>query len=187
MTYTKTINGRQVFSTCATIELNGAWISNPSAEQIEQAGWEEYKPPVITPTPLTEPDMDSIIQAVKKMLSTEVESLSDEDALSVAALYRTWASKIGEEVQAGERLWYDGKLYRCVQSHTTQSDWTPDITPALFTEVSIEEFPEWVQPTGAQDAYNTGDKVSYNGKHWESLIDGNIWAPDAYPAGWKEI
>lgn len=174
MTYTKTINGRQVFSTCSTIELDGQWISNPSAEQIEKAGWEEYKQPVITPTPPIEPDMDSIIQAVKKMLSTELESLSDEDALSVASLYRTWASKIGEEVQSGERLWYDGKLYRCVQSHTTQSDWTPDITPALFTEVSIEEFPDWKQPTGAHDAYNAGDRVSYNNTHYESLIDANI-------------
>lgn len=64
---------------------------------------------------------------------------------------------------------------------------TPDITPALYTEVSIEEWPEWKQPTGAHDAYNTGDKVTYNGKHYVSLIDGNIWAPDAYPAGWEEI
>ena len=185
MTYYKIINDRQVFSTCATIELNGAWISNPSAEMIAEAGWLPYEPPVIHPSPQTEPDLEQVMEAVKKILSSETTALSDEDALNVAALYPTWSSKVGEEVQAGERLWYDGKLYKVVQTHTTQEDWTPDVTPALYTEVSIEEVPEWVQPTGAQDAYNTGDKVSHNGKHWESLVDANVWEPGVY--GWNEI
>ena len=48
-----------------------------------------------------------------------------------------------------------------------------------------EEWPEWVQPTGAHDCYNTGDKVTYNGQHYVSKIDGNVWSPDAYPAGWE--
>ena len=185
MTYYKIINDRQVFSTCATIELNGAWISNPSAEMIAEAGWLPYEPPVVPPSPQTEPALEQVMEAVKKILSSETAALSDEDALNVAALYPTWASRVGEEVQAGERLWYDGKLYKVVQTHTTQEDWTPDATPALYTEISIEEYPEWVQPTGAQDAYNTGDKVSHNGKHWESLVDSNVWEPGVY--GWQEI
>lgn len=177
-----------VFSDCKTLHTDeGLWISNPSAEQIANAGWLPYTPPIVPPQPQTEPDTEQMIEAVKKMLASSTESLSDEDALEVAALFPTWASKIGKEVTVGERLWYDGKLYKVVQAHTAQSDWTPDLTPALFMEVSIEEFPEWKQPTGAQDAYNAGDRVSYKGKHWESLIDGNIWAPDAYPAGWKEV
>ena len=184
--YTKTINGRPVFSTCKTIQLGGVWISNPSAEQIVAAGWEVYVPPVVPPQPLTEPDYDQVIQAVKKYLSSETDELSDEDALSIAALYDTWASQIGKAVAAGKRLWYDGKLYKTVQGHTVQEDWTPDKTPALFTEVSIVEWPEWVQPTGAQDAYNTGDKVTFNGRHYVSLIDGNTWSPEIYPAGWDE-
>lgn len=187
MMYYKTINDRQVFSTCATIQLDGLWISNPTKEQIAEAGWEEYIPPVVPPSPQTEPDLEQVMEAVKKILSTNTEALSDEDALNVAALYPTWASKVGAEVQSGERLWYDGKLYKVLQSHTTQSDWTPDATPALYTEVSIEEYPEWVAPSGSETAYNTGDKVSYNGKHYESLIDGNVWSPADYPAGWKEI
>ena len=73
-----------------------------------------------------------------------------------------------------------------VQAHTSQAHWTPDQTPALFVKVSLAEWPEWVQPTGAHDAYNTGDKVTYNGEHYVSLIDGNTWAPDAYPAGWEK-
>lgn len=186
--YYKIINNRTVFSNCKTIQTNnGTWISNPTAEQIADAGWQVYTPPPVVPTPEEEPGYDQVMEAVKKMLKSSADELSDEDALDVAALFPTWISKIGTSVSVGDRLWYDGKLYKVVQAHTAQSDWTPDVTPALFTEVSIEEFPEWKQPTGAQDAYNAGDRVSYKGKHWESLIDGNIWAPDAYPAGWKEV
>lgn len=48
-------------------------------------------------------------------------------------------------------------------------------------------YPEWVQPLGGHDTYKTGDRVMYQGKVYESTIDGNVWAPDVYPAGWKEI
>ena len=71
-------------------------------------------------------------------------------------------------------------------AHTSQVDWTPDITPALFVVVSLDEWPEFVQPTGAHDAYNKGDKVTFEGKHYISLIDGNVYSPTAYPAGWQE-
>lgn len=196
MMYYKIIGDRQVFSTCKTIHLEndypelelsaGQCVSNPSVELIASEGWLEYVPPVIPPTPKTEPDYDELIGAVKKMLSTQAEELSDEDALDVAALFPTWASKLGMQVNVGERLWYDEKLYKVIQEHTTQSDWTPDTTPALYTEVSIIEWPEWVQPTGAQDAYMTGDKVTFEGTHYISLIDNNTWSPAAYPQGWEE-
>ena len=57
---------------------------------------------------------------------------------------------------------------------------------SLFVEVSIEEYPEWHQPTGSHDAYNVGDKVSYEGKHYECTVDGNVWPPDG-GFGWKEV
>ena len=83
-----------------------------------------------------------------------------------------------------ERIRYEEILYKCVQAHTSQTDWTPNITPALWTVVSLEDWPEWRQPTGAQDAYMTGDKVSYEGQHWISIIDNNVWAPGVY--GWEQ-
>lgn len=186
MTYYKIINDRQVFSQCKSIydEQADAWISNPNAEQIAAAGWLPYTPPIVPPQPAMEPDAGETLEAIKRMLSTETEALSDEDALAVAALYPTWASKIDTEVAAGERLWYDGKLYKVIQGHTVSALWVPDHNPALFAEVSIEEWPEWKQPTGAQDAYQTGDRVSHNGKHWESSVDNNTWAPGVY--GWVE-
>jgi hypothetical protein len=122
----------------------------------------------------------------KVRMSTETEELSDEDALDVAALFPTWASKVGSEVSVGERLWYDGKLYKVIQPHTATDLWVPDHNPALYVEISIEEWPEWVQPTSAETAYNTGDKVTFEGRHYVSLIDGNVWSPVAYPAAWEE-
>lgn len=186
MMYTKTINGRPYFSDCRTIQTDeGVWISNPSEEQIFAAGWSPYTPPEVVPSPQTEPEMFDVMEAVKRMLATSVDGLTDEDALNVAALFPTWSSKVGETVNVGERLWYDGKLYKVVQQHTEQMDWTPDVSTSLFTEVSIEEWPEWVQPTGVQDAYMTGDKVTFEGNHYISLMDYNTYSPTSYPQGWQ--
>ena len=87
----------------------------------------------------------------------------------------------------GERVTYDGNFYRCIQSHTSQADWAPDKAVSLWVEISdpADEWPEWKQPTGAHDAYQNGDKVSHNGKHWISDVDGNVWEPGVY--GWSEI
>ena len=187
--YHKFINDREVFSTCKTIELDGVWISNPTAEMIALAGWEPYTPPETIPQPQEEPEYYDIIEAVKKLLASSVESLSDEDALEVAAAFPTWASKLkaaqGKGVVAGERLWYDNNLYKVVQSHTPQSDWTPDITPSLYTMVSLEEIPDWVQPVGSTGIYMLGDKVKHNNKTWESEYNNNSWEPGVF--GWKEV
>lgn len=186
MLYYKIINGQEKISDCRTIQTNeGLWISNPTQEQIADAGWLPYTPPTPEPTPMTEPDTYEVMEAVKKMLASSVENLTDEEALQVAALYPTWASKIGEAVNVGERYWYDEKLYKVIQAHTVQDDWTPDTAVSLFTEVTIEEWPEWVQPTGAQDAYMTGDKVTFEGQHYICTVDYNVYAPNVY--GWEVV
>ena len=51
----------------------------------------------------------------------------------------------------------------------------------------VEEYPEYVQPTGAHDAYHVGDKITYNGKHYECIFDNCVWNPEEYPQGWKEV
>lgn len=185
MLYTRTINGKQEFSDCRVIQLDGVFISNPTSEQIALSGWVEYVPPQVEPTPMTEPDTYEIMEAVKKMLSSSVTDLSDEEALSVAALYPTWISKLGEQVNTGERYWYDGKLYKVIQQHTVQDDWTPDVSVSLFTEVTIEEWPEFVQPISSETAYMIGDKVTFNGQHYVSLIDNNVWSPEVTPQYWE--
>ena len=117
------------------------------------------------------------------------ESLPDEEAIDVVELYESW--KPDKDYIANQRLRYNDSLYRVVQAHRSQIDWTPDITPALYTEIPRPgEIPVWKQPTGVQDAYNTGDKVHYPAKAdpiYESTIDNNVWSPEAYPQGWRLI
>jgi len=184
MLYYKIIDEQEVISTCTTLKIDGRWVSNPTQEQIFADGWQIYTPPPAPPQ--AEPDYDTVVEAVKKMFSTDTEELSDEEALEVAALYPTWSSKIGTEVTVGTRLWDDGKLWKVIQAHTVQENWRPADAVSLFTEVSIEEWPEWKQPTGSTDAYMAGDKVTYNGKHYESTADYNVWPPDG-GFGWKEV
>ena len=119
---------------------------------------------------------------LRQLIEQLAVTLGDETALTAVELFPLWAT--GKSYIIGDRVQYMGTLYKCVQAHTAQTDWTPDATPALWVTVSIDEYPEWVQPTGAHDAYNTGDKVSYNGKHYISTIDANTYAPDVY--GWEE-
>ena len=123
-------------------------------------------------------------RALRPYIEKSSVSLTDEDALQAVELFPQWVTDHAYVVN--ERLQYNGVLYRVVQAHTSQADWTPDITPALFVVVSLDEWPEFVQPTGAHDAYNKGDKVTFEGKHYISLIDGNVYSPAAYPAGWQE-
>lgn len=197
--------------------------------------------------------------AMRAVIEESVASLDDETAATVPSLFTPWT--VGEAVEVGDRRYYAPRLYKAVQAHTTQADWTPDITPAMWAVVgdpgqagtiddpitaalgmeytyglyyldpedgktylcerigeetggkiilqylphelvgqyfsaaeSGEEpaepgtgdtYPEWVQPTGGHDAYNTGDRVTYNGSVYESTIDGNVWNPEEYPDGWK--
>ena len=120
---------------------------------------------------------------LRAMIEQAVTSLSDADAETVPELFPMWASGITYAV--GDRVQSELLLYKCVQAHTSQDDWEPAVTPALWVSVHVEEFPEWVQPTGSHDAYGLGDKVSYNGKHWVSDVDANTWEPGIY--GWSEV
>lgn len=127
--------------------------------------------------------------ALRALIEKAAASLSDTDALDGVELFPAWA--VGVDYALDVRIRYGDKLYKCVQAHTSQSGWEPDKTPALWTEVAKPgEIPVWKQPTGSQDAYMTGDKVWYPAKDttvYESLIDNNVFSPEAYPAGWKVI
>ena len=124
-------------------------------------------------------------KAVIAALLTLRESATDEQALSVPALYPAWRS--GVHCAAGQRVIFDGVLYKVLQDHTSQDDWTPDAAPSLFSRVLIpdgETIPEWVQP-GSTNPYAKGNKVTHNGKTWVSDYDNNVWEPGVF--GWTEI
>ena len=120
---------------------------------------------------------------LRQLIEQLAVTLDDETALTGVELFPMWA--IGKAYAVNDRAQYNGTLYKCIQAHTSQSDWMPSTTPALWKTVSIDEYPEWVQPTGAHDAYNIGDKVTYNGQHYVCTSNANVYAPDVY--GWNLI
>ena len=118
---------------------------------------------------------------LRQLIEQLAVTLNDEIALTGVELFPAWV--VGKAYAVGDRAQYNGTLYKCIQAHTSQSDWMPSATPALWKTVSLDEYPEWVQPTGAHDAYNIGDKVTYNGQHYVCTSNANVYAPDVY--GWQ--
>lgn len=128
---------------------------------------------------MTRAEAEAIVAALVKLR----ESATDEQALSVPVLYPAWRS--GVEYVTGQRVLHGGVLYKVLQDHTSQDDWTPDAAPSLFARVLIPDataIPEWEQPDST-NPYMSGDKVSHNGSTWVSTIDNNVWEPGVY--GWE--
>ena len=116
----------------------------------------------------------------------KADSLSTDEIVALINLYPKW--DVGKSYLIDDLVAYNDGLYQCVQAHTSQADWAPDVVPALFTrKTPAGVIPDWVQPTGAHDAYNIGDRVTFNGQVYESLINANVWSPADYPQGWQLI
>lgn len=122
---------------------------------------------------------------LRKLLEFSSANLTDEQALKVPAAFPGWDA--AGNYQAGDRAEYGGLLYKCLQSHTAQGDWTPEMAPSLWVRIDDpgEEWPAWRQPAGSADAYPKGAKVRYEGRRWESEADQNVWVPGEF--GWKEV
>jgi hypothetical protein len=145
---------------------------------------------VADPPPPTLEDLDNI--AKTRAIDTALElsalnmieggDISDDERLSLIGIYPRW--QIGEQVGVGNLRRYESALYRCVQAHVTQADWTPPQVPALWTEVAPPgTIAAWVQPTGAHDAYAIGAVVTHNGQTWICTTDANVWEPGVF--GWS--
>lgn len=134
-----------------------------------------------------------IRKALQLFLATMDADTQVADIMEVATVFPKYqvgkAYKVKDIFAYGENAVGDPQLYQVLQAHTSAAEWTPDTATSLYKAIGITEngIPEWVQPLGASDAYNTGDKVSYNGTVYISLIDGNVWTPDAYPTGWEVV
>lgn len=137
------------------------------------------------------PSAERRMEAMESVAAIAFVTLSETGAIdNVTAgehpeMFAPWACPVA--YKAGNIRRHGIDLYRCLQDHTSQSDWMPDKAVSLWVRISdpAEEWPEWSQPVGAHDAYNTGDKVSHNGKRWTSSVDSNVWEPGMY--GWKEV
>lgn len=130
-------------------------------------------------------------EQLRRALQLYANALTEAQALEVAAIYPEWEAgksyAVGDILRHGTNSVGDPQLYMVVQAHTSQADWTPEATPALYDAFGLDEsgYPLWSQPAGAHDAYNQGDIVDYNGTLYKSIIDGNTWSPEAYPQGWE--
>lgn len=163
--------------------------------------YNELTPPAPEPAPPTTEEHVAALEAENKLLKEQVSAQSAVASITFvtlcevgtldmvtasehADLFAEWAYPVA--YTAGQLRRYNGTLYKCVQAHTSQADWTPDTAASLWSVAAdpAEEWPAWSQPIGAHDAYAKGAKVSHNGKHWTSSVDSNVWEPGVY--GWTE-
>lgn len=122
---------------------------------------------------------------LRKLLENQTAAMTDEQILNYPDFVEKWKS--GQKYEADKRLEYNGTIYKVLTEHTSQADWTPDAAPSLFAKVLIPDtgtIPEWEQPDST-NGYSKGDKVTHNGKTWESAVDNNVWEPGVY--GWNEV
>lgn len=130
--------------------------------------------------------MNVLEQACEKRAAMDAAGalLTDEQAAECAALFAPWYNTA--QYVVGDRARFGERLYRCLQGHTAQPDWTPDAAHSLWARIDDprETWPAWVQPTGEADAYSKGARVSHAEKHWTSETDANVWEPGVY--GWAE-
>lgn len=128
-------------------------------------------------------------QKIRAVMDTAAGMLTDEQALQVTALYPLWDAT--KTYAVGDRVRYAGNLYRCLTAHTAQAAWTPTDAPSLWAKVLTDPsgaILPWVQPDST-NPYAKGDKVTHNGKTWESLVDNNVWEPGVTGTEslWKEV
>lgn len=129
-------------------------------------------------------------EKLRAVISGAMQLVDDETAVENISLYPEW--EVGKSYTVNFKVQYNGVLYKVLQAHTSQSDWTPDVAVSLFAKVLIPDpdvIPVWEQPDST-NPYMRGDKVHYpdeNSPVYESLIDSNVWSPDAYPAGWQIV
>lgn len=129
-----------------------------------------------------------LAQKLRPYIEKAALSLSDEDALEAVDLFPKWDGAHGTYTK-DDKVKFEGILYKCLQTHTSQAGWTPIAAPSLWAKVLIPDanvIPEWEQPDST-NAYMRGDKVMFNGQVYESAIDNNVWSPAVYPAGWQLI
>lgn len=181
------------------IDENGNHVYKPTQETIQRMQKEEDQKAtnqdlIETLANLLGSSEDRKYQAAEQFRAAVqlfATTLTDEQAMSVATIYPEWtvgkAYSVGDIFSWGTNSVGDPQLYKVVQAHTSQADWTPESTPSLYDAFGLDESGHtiWARPSGAHDAYNIGDIVNYNGTLYKSVINGNVWSPDEYAAGWE--
>ena len=182
------------------LTIEGDTVTAMTGNQTALDAYKASLPEPVDPPPTTE-ERVAALESENTMLKAQVSAQSAVTSITFVALaesggldeitasehaelFAEWAYPVAYTV--GQLRRYNGTLYKCVQAHTSQADWTPDTAASLWSVAAdpAEEWPAWSQPVGAHDAYAKGAKVSHNGKHWTSSVDSNVWEPGVY--GWTE-
>ena len=154
---------------------NGIYRELTSDELIAVKSAERINNAIERTRPLTETEVTRLLNTL---------TVDDNTALRMVEFYPEWIT--GTDYAAGFKVQYAGTLYKCLQAHTSQPDWTPDAAPSLWAMVLIPDetvIPEWEQPDST-NPYSKGDKVTHNGVTWVSEVDNNVWEPGVY--GWSQ-
>lgn len=162
--------------------LNGAYVEMDEAEVSEINRTKLAAEKAERTRPLTTEEVTAMI--IRQQINTM--DVDDTTALRMVEFYPEWIA--GQAYTAGYKVQYGGKLWRCLQAHTSQDGWDPDNAPSLWAKVLIPDetvVPEWEQPDST-NPYSAGDKVTHNGKTWVSTIDNNVWEPGTVEY-WKEV
>ena len=155
-----------------------------------KVGYDEGEDKIVVNYEVLEKELtyaEKLVSQQELAMSFLADNLTDEQAVQVPLIFEAW--QVGVNYKVGKKLVYEEVLYKVLQDHTSQETWTPKDSPSLFARVLVDDggaVLDWVQPDST-NPYMKGDRVKFEGKIYESLIDNNTWSPTAYPAGWKEI
>ena len=174
------------YTPCGEKEAQGVALNGTPYHLFGRAAMEGLETVV-----LAETDSGHILQEQETVNSITFVTLAESGNIDIVTaeehveMFAPWVYPA--DYKTGNLRRHNGRLYKCISDHTSQEDWAPDVAVSLWVPTSdpAEEHPAWSQPVGAHDAYNTGDKVSHNGKHWTSDVDSNVWKPGVY--GWTEV
>ena len=174
------------YTPCSEKEAQGVALNGTPYHLFGRASMEGMETVVLAETEsghiLQEQETVNSIAFVTLAEAGNIDTVTAEEHME---LFAPWAYPADYKI--GNLRRYNGRLYKCIGDHTSQADWTPDVAVSLWAPTSdpAEEWPEWIQPVGAHDSYNIGDKVTHNEKKWTSTCDANVWEPGVY--GWEEV
>lgn len=185
------LNDKEVVLSDAGLPLVIFEPANPPEGYVADYKWVEQDGSLVK-TWSFKPKDGTAEEAMLRLSKLQAQSLPDEYALEVSALFDEWEA--GASYAEGQRVRFKGKLYKVLQAHVFQADWPPEAAPSLFAEVlpgqdgnePEEGYAEWVQPDST-NPYSQGDKVLHGGRLWESTADGNVWEPGAVGAPWSDL
>lgn len=137
----------------------------------------------------------SVEEVLRYLAPKLVDDVPDETAIHMVAYFSRWEDRLnkdnpynpGADILLGERLSYAEKLWKCINPHKAQLNWTPDTAVSLFVEVSADEWPEIPEYITAENPWMNGQKGTWKGEHYICKMDNCVWNPEQLPSAWEKV